>query len=161
MKKFLTCFLLFLTCFWWTTARAKEYKRADVLRDFPLAERLFFENLWFYEPLHSIDDPGLVLNLMPDMLTFKGTLPKRCKLLQNLDTRVVYRCLHGDFSNGDYYTYHLFVSVGPDLEGRCLVLGDTQLDPAKLNPGRKPVVYYFKADDCGEYEDLMDYLIRF
>ncbi len=162
MKKFFWYFLTVMLFFPSMTNARKKYSPEELIRDFPQPSRPeIFKNLWFYDTMYGVDSPRLELKLRPDSIAFKGMQPKKCELLQNLDTRVVYRCLHGDLSYGDYYTYHLFVSAGKDFDGRCLVLGDTQTDPSKLDPGKKPVVYYFEADDCGVYEDLTDYLIRF
>lgn len=161
MKKiYLMCFFL-MSIFISELCLAKN-KKVDLLEDFPPQNQdVIFENILFYDTLYSKDMPELALQLRPNAILFKNALPKNCALLQNLDTRLVYRCYHGNFSYGDYYTYHIFVSVGPDENGNCLVVGDTSLSPDKLNPGRNPVVYYFKSQDCGVYEDLSDYLIRF
>lgn len=161
MKKFLLIFFLCVVLFPSKICWAEQ--KNDFFSDkFPSQNKEeIFENLWFYDMLYSVDNPDFELKLRPSSISFKNTLTKKCRLLQNFDTRVVYRCLHGNLSYGDYYTYHIFVSAGPDNEGRCLVLGDTSLSPDKLNIGQNPVVYYFKSDDCGVYEDLTDYFIRF
>lgn len=162
MKNLSGVFLLVLGMVLLSGHEAGAYSRLQAAKDFPKPQfEEIFKNLWFYDTLYSIDNPELELQLRPNSITFKGTMPKKCDLLQNLDTRVVYRCRHGNMSYGDYDTYHMFVAAGPDEAGRCLVLGDTKVRPDKLNPGENPVVYYFKAEDCGEYEDLTDYLIRF
>lgn len=124
----------------------------------PKAE--IFENLWFYDELTAVDNPRLKVQLLPNAINFQGATPQPCTMMENRDTRVVYRCYHENASSGGYNTYHLFVSAGKDFEGRCLVLSDVKTNPNDLNVGKKPAVFYFNAEDCGEVEDLNEVLMR-
>lgn len=73
-----------------------------------------------------------------------------CTLLQDTGTRVLLKCPTTFITGEKTYTYRLFVSLGKDKTGKCLIRTHGRVDHGTIKIEPNYFTYHVDAKECGE-----------